>query len=248
MEPADNIAISVRDVRKSFNSHEVLRGITMDVPTGTTVAVMGASGSGKSVLIKSIVRLLEPDSGEVWIDGRRIDRLDEDELDEARLEMGYLFQSGALFDSLTALGNLDFILQRHTKLTREARRKVAIDTLEWVSLGDHVNKYPSQLSGGQRKRVALARAIVLQPKVLFYDEPTTGLDPVSVRAVSELIARSRDEGGVSSIVITHDVLCAEIVADRVFFLHDGRLLEDGSLDEIRRSSTPEVSNFFKESR
>jgi phospholipid/cholesterol/gamma-HCH transport system ATP-binding protein len=248
MESTSDIAISVKDVCKSFNSNEVLRGITMDVPTGTTAAVMGASGSGKSVLIKTIVRLLEPDSGEVRVRGQRIDQLDEDELARARLAMGYLFQGGALFDSMTVYGNLDFILKRHSDLKGGLRRQAVLETLEWVMLADHAHKFPSELSGGQRKRVALARAIVLQPKVLFYDEPTTGLDPVTVRAVSELIALSRDDRGVSSIVITHDVLCAEIVADHVFFLHEGRLLADGSLEEVRRSAVPEVSNFFKESR
>jgi len=248
MESSSGIAISVKDIRKSFNSLEVLRGISMDVPTGTTAAVMGASGSGKSVLIKTIVRLLEPDSGEVWVHGQRIDLLDEDDLDRARLAMGYLFQGGALFDSMTVYGNLEFILQRHTELKGVERRQAVLETLEWVKLADHVHKFPSELSGGQRKRVALARAIVLQPKVLFYDEPTTGLDPVNVRAVSELISSSRDDRGVSAIVITHDVLCAEIVADHVFFLHEGRLLTDGSLDEVRRSTVPEVSNFFRESR
>ncbi len=248
MQPDTSIAISVADLTKSFGDNTVLRGITMDVPTGTTAVVMGGSGSGKSVLIKSIVRLIRPDAGEVWIRGERVDQMDEDDLDRIRLSIGYLFQSGALFDSMTVYENLDFILDRHTPLDADERGDVIMEALEWVKLPEHANKFPAELSGGQKKRVGLARAIILQPDVLFYDEPTTGLDPVSVRLVSELVKRLRDDRGISSVAITHDLLCAEIIADQVFFLHEGRFVVSGPLDEVRRSSIPEVSNFYRQSR
>jgi phospholipid/cholesterol/gamma-HCH transport system ATP-binding protein len=209
---------------------------------------MGASGSGKSVLIKSIVRLLPPDKGEVWIRGERIDNMDEDELDRIRLSVGYVFQGGALFDSMTVYENLDFILSRHTRMKPKDRLPVVMEALEWVKLPEHSEKFPSELSGGQKKRVGVARAIILQPHIMFYDEPTTGLDPVSVRTISELIARLRDDRGISSIAITHDLLCAEIIADSVFFLHDGRFVASGSLDSVRRSPIAEVSNFYRQNR
>ena len=220
----------------------------MDVANGTTAVVMGASGSGKSVLIKSIVRLMQPDSGTVWIRGERVDNMDDDNLDRVRLGVGYVFQGGALFDSMTVFENLDFILARHTRLARRDRTPVVMEALEWVKLPEHAEKFPSELSGGQKKRVGLARAIILQPDIMFYDEPTTGLDPVSVRTVSELIARLRDDRGISSIAITHDLLCAEIIADDVFFLHDRRFVESGTLDSVRQSHIPEVSNFYRQSR
>ena len=220
----------------------------MDVVNGTTAVVMGASGSGKSVLIKSIVRLMRPDSGTVWIRGERVDNMDDDNLDRVRLGVGYVFQGGALFDSMTVFENLDFILARHTRLARRDRTPVVMEALEWVKLPEHAEKFPSELSGGQKKRVGLARAIILQPDIMFYDEPTTGLDPVSVRTVSELIARLRDDRGISSIAITHDLLCAEIIADDVFFLHDRRFVESGTLDSVRQSRIPEVSNFYRQSR
>ncbi len=248
MPPPDNIAISVHDLHKSFGTVHVLKGITMDVEEGTNAVVMGGSGSGKSVLIKSIVQLLKPDRGEVWINGVRVDTLEDDELDRVRLSIGYVFQGGALFDSMSVYDNLDFILYRHTSMRAKEREPVVMEALEWVRLPEHAHKYPAELSGGQKKRVGLARAIILQPAVMFYDEPTTGLDPVSVRTVSELIARLRDDRDISSVVITHDLLCAEIVADDVFFLDGGRFVASGTLDEVRKSPIPEVGNFYRQSR
>lgn len=211
---------------------------------GRSVVVMGGSGTGKSVLIKHIVRLLEPDSGEVWVQGKRIDLLEKDELDELRLNIGYLFQSGALFDSMTAAQNLDFILDRHTVMSKAERRDRIDEILSWFDLVDKRAHFPSELSGGQKKRIALARAIVLEPEILLYDEPTTGLDPESVRTVAELIVSLREERGITSVAITHDILCAEIIADDAFFLHDGRIIAGGSLDEVRAFDHPQVRNFY----
>jgi len=205
---------------------------------------MGGSGSGKSVLIKHIVGLLKPDKGEVFVNGDRVDQLDGDDLDSVRLSIGYLFQSGALFDSMTVEENMDFFLERHTESSRSERDERILETLTWVGLPEKRNQYPAELSGGQQKRIALARAIILEPEILLYDEPTTGLDPVSVRQVSELIVRLREEKGVTSVAITHDLLCAEIIADTVHFLHDGEFLVAGSLDEVKSHEHPAISVFF----
>ncbi|RMF61152.1 MAG: ATP-binding cassette domain-containing protein [Bacteroidetes bacterium] len=242
--PPEDVLIELRDLHKAFGENEVLKGISLSVEAGTTAVVMGGSGSGKSVLIKHIVQLLRPDRGEVWVMGRRVDQLEGDDLDALRLQIGYLFQSGALFDSMTVFENMDFILERHTDLTPAERRDRIEETLAWINLRDKAPSYPAELSGGQKKRIGLARAIILEPRILLYDEPTTGLDPVSVRTVSELIVRLRDERGITSVAITHDLLCADIITDRAHFLYDGRFLASGTLDDLRRSDVPELREFF----
>ena len=236
--------VRFRDVHKAFGDNEVLKGITMDVLPGKTVAVMGGSGTGKSVLIKHVVALLRPDHGEVWVRDHRIDQLEGPELDAERLTIGYLFQGGALFDSMSVAENFDFVLDRHTDLSAAERRDRIAELLTWVGLLEKMNEAPSELSGGQKKRIALARAISLDPDIMLFDEPTTGLDPISVRMVSELIVRLQEEREMTSIVITHDLLCAEIAADHVEFLFEGRILESGTLEEVRRSEQPELRNFF----
>ena len=236
--------IELKDVHKAFGRKRVLEGVSLKVPKGVTAVVMGGSGTGKSVLIKHVVRLLDPDRGEVWVNGKRVDEMTGDDLDQLRLNIGYLFQGGALFDSMTVFENLDFILKRHTDLHRKERADRIIETLEWIHLAHTAPQYPAELSGGQKKRVALARAIILEPGILLYDEPTTGLDPVSVRVVSELITRLRDERGITSVAITHDLLCAEIVADLAFFLQDGHIVSRGTLDDLKRSDHPALRNFF----
>ena len=246
MNGAHDIAPVVRlvDVHKAFGDQNVLAGITMDVDPGTTSVVMGESGSGKSVLIKHVVQLLRPDRGEVWVFGDRVDELRGDALDEVRLKIGYLFQGGALFDSMSVFENIDFILERHSALDRHQRADRVSELLAWVRLEEKMDQAPAELSGGQKKRVALARALALEPRLMLFDEPTTGLDPISVRSVSELIVRLREERGMSSVVITHDLLCAEIVADSVHFLHEGRFVAEGTVDEVRKVDHPEVRNFF----
>jgi phospholipid/cholesterol/gamma-HCH transport system ATP-binding protein len=242
--PPDDVIIELRDIRKSFGKNEVLCGISLLVERGTSAVVMGGSGSGKSVLIKHIVKLLEPDTGEVWVQGLFVNDLEGDALDELRLTIGYLFQGGALFDSMTVYENLAFILERHAGLSRGEIRDRIEETLTWVNLADTAAKYPAELSGGQKKRIGLARAIILQPQILLYDEPTTGLDPISVRTVSELIVRLRDERGISSIAITHDLLCAEIITDRAHFLYEGEIVVSGTFDELKTSDHPALRNFF----
>lgn len=242
--PPDNVVIALRDIHKAFGDKEVLRGISMAVERGTSAVVMGGSGAGKSVLIKHIVQLLKPDRGSVWVQGQCLNALDEDALDALRLHIGYLFQSGALFDSMTVYENLDFLLDRHTPLTPSERRERIDETLDWVNLGDKGPQYPAELSGGQKKRIGLARAIILEPDILLYDEPTTGLDPISVRTVADLIVRLRDERGITSVAITHDLLCADIITDTAHFLYQGELIASGTLDELRRAPDPELRNFF----
>ncbi len=242
--PPENIVVDVRGLVKGFGAKQVLKGIDLRVTDGESAVVMGGSGTGKSVLVKHAVGLLHPDAGEVWALGRRVDTLDDDELDRLRLSTGYVFQGGALFDSMTVSQNIGFILERHTEFTRAEREDRIREALDWVRLPDKGPQYPAELSGGQKKRVGLARAIILEPELMFYDEPTTGLDPISVRTVSELIVRLRDERGISSITITHDLLCAEIIADSVHFLYEGHIVAGGSLEAVRSTDHPEIRNFF----
>ena len=242
--PPEPIVVALRDIHKSFGRNEVLRGISMEVEKGTNAVVLGGSGSGKSVLLKQIVQLLSPDRGEVYVKGQRADKLDSDKLDRLRLSTGYLFQGGALFDSMSVFENMDFLLRRHSKMRPGERSDRIEETLRWVNLEETADKFPAELSGGQQKRIGLARAIILEPEIMLYDEPTTGLDPISVRTVADLIVRLRDERGITSISITHDLLCADIIADQAHFLYKGKLAASGSLDDLRRSDHPAVRNFF----
>lgn len=242
--PQDDRVIEFRDVHKSFGDMEILKGISMSVERGKSVVVMGGSGTGKSVLLKHIVKLLEPDSGEVWLLGRRVDQMEGDDLDSMRLRTGYLFQGGALFDSMSVYENMSFILERHSDLSSQEKKERIEETLEWVNLAQASRQYPAELSGGQKKRIGLARSIILQPEVMLYDEPTTGLDPVSVRTVSDLITRLRDERGISSVTITHDLLCTEMISDEVHFLYDGHFIASGTLEEVRSEDREELRNFF----
>ncbi len=236
--------IVITNVHKAFRDREVLRGISVHVERGSTLAVMGGSGSGKSVLLKHLVGLMLPDSGEVWVQGKRIDKLSGKDLNEIRLRIGYLFQGGALFDSLTVIENLDFVLRRHTKMNVDERMDHIQDVITWVNLPEVGIQYPAELSGGQKKRIALARAMVLKPDILLCDEPTTGLDPISVRTVSDLIMRLKAERGITCIAITHDLLCVEIIADHVAFIYGGKILEEGSLNKLRSSNHPQLREFF----
>ncbi len=239
--------IRLEHIRKAFGALDVLKDVSLTVPAGSSGVVMGGSGSGKSVLIKHIVGLLKPDEGAVYVDGERVDDLDGDDLDRVRLDTGYLFQSGAMFDSMTVFENMRFFLSRHRDMTEAEQKDRVEELLTWVELPEKMNALPAELSGGQRKRVALARALVLDPSLMLYDEPTTGLDPISVRTVSELIVRLQEERNITSISITHDLLCAEIVADKVHFLDGGEIVAEGTLDDVRRSDHPFVSQFFASS-
>ena len=243
--PPDDIVVDMRNVYKSFGEKHILKGVNLAVERGTSAVVLGGSGTGKSVLTKHVVGLLSPDRGEVWVLGDRLDLMDQEQLDHKRVRLGYLFQGGALFDSMTVYENMRFFLDRHTTLTKSEKDDLIMDSLENVNLPGTRDQFPAELSGGQKKRIGLARTLILRPDIILYDEPTTGLDPVSVRVVSDLIVKLRDDRGISSIAITHDLLAAEIITDRAHFLLDGQIAASGSLAEVRRSEVPEVQEFFK---
>ncbi len=252
-DPSGNISkssngyeIQINNLHKAFGERKILKGVSVRVPRGSTLAVMGGSGTGKSVLLKHMVGLIEPDLGEVWVQGQQVNQLDQSSLNALRLRTGYLFQAGALLDSMTVAENLDFVLRRHSTKSASERTEQIQEAIEWVELPHTAMQYPAELSGGQKKRIALARAIILSPDILLCDEPTTGLDPVSVRMVSNLILRLKAERGITTVAITHDLLCAEIIADRAAFLYQGQTLAEGTLDELRRDPHPRLREFFGE--
>ncbi|MEM1331568.1 MAG: ATP-binding cassette domain-containing protein [Planctomycetota bacterium] len=231
-------------VRKSFGSQRVLDGFDLALPTGRTTVILGPSGSGKSVTLKHICGLLKPDAGEVWFRDTRVDRLSEHALGPVRQQIGLVFQMGALFDSMTVAENIAFPLIEHTRLGRAARADRVRQELRRVDLDGVQEKLPSELSGGQRKRVALARAVVLGPTVMLYDEPTTGLDPIRADGIDQLIVRLKNELGVTSLVVTHDLSSAKKVADRVVVLLSGRIAAEGTWDEIERCPDERVRRFL----
>lgn len=238
--------IELRDVYKAFGPHtRPMQGVDLDVPDQQTVVVLGKSGSGKSVLLKSIVGLLEPDRGSIRVDGVEVAGASMRMLLEIRKKVGYVFQSGALFDSMTVGENLAFplIKVRHMP-DPEVRDRVA-HYLERVGLPDKVNRMPGELSGGQRKRIGVARTIITEPDYLLYDEPTTGLDPQTTREISELIVRLKEDLKISSIVVTHDPFCLRIVADRVALIDEGRIVFSGTMEEAAESSNRFLRIFFE---
>lgn len=231
-------------LHKSFPPQVVLEGVSLAVAPAKTTVIMGPSGCGKSVLLKHIVGLLRPDAGEVYFDEQRVDTLSERALAPIRLQIGLVFQMSALFDSLTIEDNIAFPLVEHTDLSREQRRLRVAEALRTVDLDGVQHKLPSELSGGQRKRVALARAIVLHPRVVLYDEPTTGLDPIRADGINELILKLRRTMNVTNIVVTHDLVSARKVADRVIMLLGGKIAADGTYDDLLRSPDPRVRHFL----
>ncbi len=237
--------IELIDVRKSFGPKQVLKGFTLSVAEGDTVALVGFSGSGKSVALKHIVGLMEPDSGTVRVDGREIPKLAREELYEVRRTVGYVFQFAALFDSMTIAENLAMGLIKQGGYTKEQIAERIHESLRLVELEGFENRYPAELSGGQKKRAGLARAIAFRPKYLLYDEPTSGLDPVTTAVIDRLILRMRDELGVTSLVITHDMQSAYRISDRIAMLYDGRVLQEGTPEEIRSSENPVVRGFVE---
>lgn len=238
--------IEIRHLKKSFGSKEVLSDINMDLHRGENLVVLGKSGQGKSVNIKLIVGLLRQDGGSLRVFGKELKELSEHELRELRLRVGFLFQSGALYDSMTVRENLEFPLTRVLKLRRkeEIRQRVE-EMLDGVGLLDAIDKMPSDLSGGMRKRIGLARALILKPEIMLYDEPTTGLDPITSREISELILRMQRRYQTSSVIITHDMACARITADRILIMNDGTFAAEGSYEDLEASGEELVRHFFK---
>ncbi len=235
----------LRGVSKRFGSQLVLDGIDLKITAGQTTVIIGESGVGKSVALKHILGLLRPDEGEVYFEGRRIDQLNERELVSVRKNFGFLFQMGALFDSMTAGENVGFPIEEQGGHTAEDINRIVAEKLRMVGLDGIQGKKPAALSGGQRKRVALARAIALNPKVVLYDEPTTGLDPVRADVINELINKLKRELGVTGLVVTHDMASVFRVADRILMLHQGEFRIDGTVEDIRNSADPIVKRFVE---
>ncbi len=242
--PAGRPVIEIRNLRKSFGALEVLKGVNLTVREGSTTVILGGSGSGKSVLMKHMIGLLRPDAGEVIIDGERFDDMRERDRQRVRRKFGMVFQQAALFDSMTIFENVAFPLREHThKSEREIRAQV-LQKLEQVGLASKADNTPDELSGGQRKRIGLARALALDPKIVLYDEPTTGLDPITTDSVDQMVIDAKKAYGVTSVIISHDIGSAFRVADHMSVLYQGTILADGTPDEVRRSVDPFVKRFF----
>jgi phospholipid/cholesterol/gamma-HCH transport system ATP-binding protein len=243
-EGADYI-IEVKNVTKKFGDNVVLDGVSLSIERGKTTVIIGPSGCGKTVLIKHFIVLQRPNLGEVYFNGRRIDNLPESELNKVRTNYGFLFQEGALFDSFTVSENILFPVRQHYKITdKSGVDELVKSKLTMVGLDGFQNYYPTNLSGGQRKRVALARAIALNPKVILYDEPTTGLDPIRSDIINELILKLQRELGETTVVVTHDMKSAYKIADRIIMLHNGKIIADGGADYIRNHPHPNVQQFI----
>jgi phospholipid/cholesterol/gamma-HCH transport system ATP-binding protein len=236
--------IDIINLHKAFNNKHVLSGVNLHVERGETMVVIGGSGSGKSVLIKHVIGLLSPDEGSVIIDGVDISHLREKELNEFRKKYGMLFQGAALFDSLSVWENVGFGLMQHTDMSRDEIKEAAKRKLEMVGLKNIEDLMPSELSGGMRKRVGLARAIAMEPEIILYDEPTTGLDPIMSDAINDLIIEMKKKLNVTSIAITHDMVSAYKIGDKIAMLFEGKILEVGTPDDIRSSVNPVVRQFI----
>jgi len=244
-EQSNNILFELRNIKKSFGKLLVLDDLNMTIARGKTTVVIGPSGCGKTVLLKHLIVLVRPDRGQVLFDNVRIDNFSEDKLIPMRRRCGFLFQAGALFDSETVALNVGFPLLQHTKYPQKTVNRIVAEKLKLVGMSNLENRLPSQLSGGQQKRIALARAIALSPEVILYDEPTTGLDPIRAETINDLIIKLQQELKITSIVVTHDMNSAYKIADRIVMLNQGKIVADGTPDEIRNSNNIHVKNFVR---
>lgn len=242
----NNAVIDIQHLKKSFGDLNVLSDISLQLHKEENLVILGKSGTGKSVLIKCIARLLKADSGTINLLGQEVNGLKNNELDDVRKKIGFLFQSGALYDSMTVKENLEFPLRRIKKdLSHEEINKKVLEALENVGLEDVLNKMPSELSGGMKKRISLARTIIVDPEIMLYDEPTTGLDPVTAEEISELINTIQKKYKTASIIITHDMECVRTVADRIIMLKEGNVYKEGTLQEFENSTDKYIMSFFK---
>ena len=244
-DPAAFMGIVMEGVSKSFGPKMVLQETDLVIHKGETLVVIGRSGEGKSVLLKHIVRLLDPDAGQIWIEGEEISGMENAQLMELRKNFGFLFQGAALFDSMNVCKNVGLILEEHTNWSQERVRERARECLAQVGLVDSDEKLPSELSGGMKKRAGLARAIVMEPEYILYDEPTTGLDPITGDAINDLIIKLQKELGVTSVVVTHDMASAFKVADRMAMLRRGKIVFTGTVDQVRSTDHPMVRQFIE---
>jgi phospholipid/cholesterol/gamma-HCH transport system ATP-binding protein len=242
-----DIVLELKDLHKSFGDNHVLNGFNMQLFQGESLVIMGKSGSGKSVMIKCLVGLLEADSGTISVMHKDITKLDQEALDILRADIGFLFQGSALYDSMTVRENLEFPLRRHTKKFGEHidTETMVIEALESVGLASSIDLMPSELSGGMKRRVALARTLILQPKIILYDEPTSGLDPITAKEIIILMQDIQKKYGTSSLIITHDVDCARVISDRMILLIDGIDYAVGTYAELSASTDPKIKAFFK---
>lgn len=238
--------IEVKNLKISFGDQKVLKDLTLNLYNGENLVVLGKSGSGKSVLIKCIVQLLHADSGSIQVLGKDLRQVKKKELEEIRMKIGFLFQSGALYDSMTVKQNLEFPLRRiHKDLDEKQISEKVMEVLENVGLPETLDKMPSQLSGGMRKRIGLARTVIVDPLIMLYDEPTTGLDPITSDEISLLINAVQEKYKTSSIIITHDIECVKAVADRILMIDDGEVYKEGTLEEFEKSDDPMIKSYFK---
>lgn len=245
--PTKNAIITIKDLHKQFGSNVVLNGFDLELFEGENLVVMGKSGSGKSVMIKCVIGLEQPDSGSILVMNQEINNLEQEDLDELRTEIGFLFQGSALYDSMSVRENLEFPLRRHTKKFGEIEdtTPLVLEALESVGLAHAIDLMPNELSGGMKRRIALARTLILKPKVILYDEPTTGLDPITSKEIVLLMNSIQKQYNTSSIIITHDVDCAKVIANRMILLIDGINYIEGTFDELASSTDPKVQAFFK---
>ncbi len=245
--PTKNAIITIKDLHKQFGSNVVLNGFDLELFEGENLVVMGKSGSGKSVMIKCVIGLEQPDSGSILVMNQEINKLEQDDLDELRTEIGFLFQGSALYDSMSVRENLEFPLRRHTKKfgVIEDTTPLVMEALESVGLAHAIDLMPNELSGGMKRRIALARTLILKPKIILYDEPTTGLDPITSKEIVLLMNSIQKQYNTSSIIITHDVDCAKVIANRMILLIDGVNYKEGTFDELANSTDPKVQAFFK---
>lgn len=244
MVMADSRIVDIKKLSKAFGKNVVLNGVDVHVEHAENLVVFGRSGTGKSVLLKCIIGLMQPDSGDISVLDKDLLSLNTTELNELRKSIGFLFQGGALYDSMTVSENLSFPLIRNFKFSNSELKDKVEEALEMVSLSDAIDKMPSELSGGMRKRIALARAIITQPTLMLYDEPTTGLDPITTKEISELILELQQNLNMTSIAVTHDLICAEIISDRVIFLREGEVKYEGLIEELVKSDDPFLVKFF----
>ena len=240
----NDVLIDVQNVSKSFGDHDVLTGLSMQVRRGSSDVILGRSGIGKSVLLKSIVGLLIPESGSITVKGQQVIGMKTRELNLLRQNIGYVFQYAALYDSMTVRENLEFPLRKHMELSEDEIEERVVEQLRLVGLEESIDKMPSELSGGMKKRVGLARAIIAKPEIVLYDEPTAGLDPITGREISELIRDLEKHFGITSITVTHDLECTRTVADTIYILDNGTFTYSGSFDDLQRAEDPLAKAFF----